>query len=231
MSWLEPFVDFAHRRLGSRVRGAYWARGVSDEQIELYQLGHLSGELPDLEYPATFLEWCWEGRRLKDVFVLPLTNVFGSIRGLQFRSVNPDKKGYSDYTPFAGEAVTFGLSQAMPHIWKDEAVWLVEGVFDVFPIQRFRPNVVPTLTNRMSEPMVRLFRRVVNDLWLAFDMDEKGRSAVKKTSWEYRTEFEIHDVRFPRPKTLDGSRRVKDPNELWETWGDRRLGDFIQGLT
>lgn len=231
MKWLDPFVEIAHDRLDDRAREALWTRGVSDDQVELFRLGYVGNRLPDLEYPAPFMEWCWEGRRLQDTFVLPLTNTLGSIKGLQFRRVDPEKKGYSDYTPYTEEPVTFGLAQAMPHAWKTRSIWLVEGVFDVFPIQRVHPNVIPTLTNKLSKPMARLLRRVVTDLWLAYDMDEEGRKAVRKMSWEYRNEFEIHDPNFPRPKTLDGKRRVKDPSELWEAWGDDRFGKLLRNLT
>ncbi len=231
MKWLTPFVEISHDRLGDREREALWARGVSDSQIELYQLGYMNGKLPDLDYPVDFLKWCWDGRRLRDSFVLPLTNTLGSVRGLQFRNVDPDKKGYSDYTPYVEEPITFGLFQAMSYVWETKAIWLVEGVFDVFPIQRVHANIIPTLTNRVSHAMARLLRRLVNHMWLAYDMDKKGREAVKRTMWDYRNDFEVHDVRLPRPKTLDGTRRVKDPNELWETWGDQQFRKCLQDLT
>lgn len=231
MEWLEAFVKISNDRLGGREREALWARGVSDDQIELYSLGHVGDRLPDLEYPLGFLDWSREGGRLRDTFVLPLTNTLGSVKGLQFRNVDPGKKGYSDYTPYTEEPVTFGLAQAIPHAWRAKSIWLVEGVFDVFPIQRVHPNTIPTLTNKLSKPMARLLRRLVTDLWLAYDMDEEGRKAVRKMSWEYRTEFKIHDPKFPRPVTLDGVRHAKDPNELWEAWGDDRFGKLLRGFT
>lgn len=230
MTWLEEFVALAHDCLGVRVIEALWARGVSSEQIEMYQLGYMSGQLPKLEYPKAFLEWCRGGRRLEDSFVLPLTNALGQIRGLQFRRVDPDKKGYSDYTPFPEEPSTFGFVQAMPHIWRTEAVVIVEGVFDVFPVQRCIPQVIPMLTNRLSEAMGRALKRLVTDIWLAFDMDPKGREAVLRTSWTYRDRFTIHDIKFPSPMALDGRRRVKDPSELWEVWGDDRFKKVLQDL-
>jgi len=67
-------------------------------------------------------------------------------------------------------------------------------------------------------------------IWLAFDMDEKGREAVEQTFRVYQGSFKVHDVKFPRPRTLDGKRRVKDPSELWETWGDKRFGAYLRGF-
>lgn len=231
MKWLGDFVDFASAQLGEREREALWTRGVSDEQIKLYHLGCVNQRLPDLAYPKPFLDWCWEGRRLRNMFVLPLTNTLGQVKGLQFRSVDPERKGYSDYTPCGEEPVTFGLAQAMPHVWKMESIWLVEGVFDVFPIQRVYPNIIPALTNHLNEPVARLFRRLVTHVWLTFDMDDKGREAARRVLYEYKNDrFKIHDVRLPRPKSLDGSGRVKDPSELWESWGDDRFREYLRSV-
>lgn len=230
MNWLDDFVEIARDRLSDREREALWTRGVSDQQIDLYQIGYVNQRLPELEYSAPFLEWCWRGKRLRDMFVLPLTNTLGQVRGLQFRHVDPAEKGYSDYTPYEDEPITFGLVQAVPHMWSTGSVWLVEGAFDVFPIQRVYPSVVPTLTNRLTDPMVRLLKRLVTDLWLAFDMDDPGRKAVRRTAWKHRQDFIMHEVPFPRPRMLDGQRRVKDPSELWETWGDSQLEKFLRNL-
>lgn len=231
MTWLESFVDFAHGRLGDSVRESLWARGASDSQIRLYRVGHVEGQLPDLDYPKDFLKWCWEGRRLPDNFVLPLTNSIGQVKGLQFRSADPDKKGYSDYIPVADEPLTFGLSQAMQSSWDAGYILLTEGVFDVFPVQRFFPNSIPALTNKLSGPMARLLQRLVTDVYFVFDMDESGRKAAKRALYSYKdSRLRLHDLCLSRPKTLDGTRRVKDPGELWETWGDDRFGQHIREL-
>jgi DNA primase len=229
MRWLEMLVQFAHEQLGDREQEALWMRGVSEEQIELYQLGWLDRRLPDAEGSEAFREkykktpW-W----LRDVFVLPLTNTLGQIKGVQFRRVDPDQKGYSDFSPYEDEPVLFGLAQAMPHVWRTHALWVVEGAFDLFPIQRVCPNVTATLTNRITEQTARTFRRFVDDLWVAYDMDSKGREATTRVFKQYGRDFRLHDVRFPRPTTLDGKRRVKDPAELWEVWGDERFRPYLQ---
>ena len=227
-AWLETLVAWAHTQLGDREREALWSRGVSDEQIELFQLGYLDGELPELEQVHTFVKKYLKTRWLHDVFVLPLTNTLGQVKGLQLRHVDQAQKGYSDFLPFDDEPILFGLAQAMPHVWETQSIWLVEGAFDLFPIQRFCPNVVPTLTNRLTEQFAVLLRRLVDDIWLAWDMDVKGREATWRAVREYCDDFQIHSVRFPRPLKLDGSGLVKDPSELWEVWGDTRLGPFLQ---
>ena len=221
-------VEHAHDQLGDREREALWMRGVSDEQIDLYQLGYLDRELPDAEGGEAFLEKYRGTHWLRDVFLLPLTNTLGQVKGLQLRHVEQGQKGYSDYSPHEDEPVLFGLAQAMPHVWKSGALWTVEGAFDLFPIQRVCPNVTATLTNRLTDQVARTLRRLVDDLWLAYDMDSKGREAVSRVFKQHGRDFKLHDVRFPRVMTLDGKGRVKDPAELWEVWGDAQLGPFLK---
>jgi len=230
MEWLEQLALVAHEQLGDRVREALWTRGVTDEQIELYGLGHLDKNLPPLSYPPEFLEWSWNGRRLDDVFLLPLTNTLGQVKGLQFRHVDRARSGYSDYIPYEDEPVLFGLGQAMPHVWETESIWLVEGGFDLFPIQRVYPEVVATLTARVTSGFSRLLRRLAKEIWLAYDMDDTGRKMTREVVQTYGRDFSIHPVNFPRPLRPDGKARAKDPSELWEVWGDRRLGVFLRRL-
>ena len=225
MSWLEKFVDHAHHGLDDAAREALWARGVSDDQIRLFRLGAVRSRLPpNIGLPNDFLEWSWHGRKLDDVFLLPLTNTLGQVKGLQFRHIDRSRTGYSDFIPHEDEPVLFGLGQAMSHIWERESIWLVEGGFDLFPVQRVFPEVVATLTARVTTQFAALLRRLVREICLVYDMDSTGRRASANAVKAYGREFKMHDVVLPRPLKLDGSERVKDPAELWETWGDVRFG-------
>lgn len=224
MEWLEQLVQFGQEQLSESDREALWTRGVTDEQIALFRLGAVHSKLPDIELPKDFLEWAWHGRKLDDVFLLPLTNALGQVKGLQFRHIDRDRSGYSDFIPFEDEPVLFGLAQAMPHVWETGSIWLVEGAFDLFPIQRVYPEVTATLTARVTSQFARFLRRFVKEIWLAYDMDATGRAAGARTVKAHGQDFEIHDVLLPRPMRLDGQGKVKDPSELWETWGDDRFG-------
>jgi len=229
MSWIEALVDYAHGQLTDREREALWARGVSDEQISLYRLGYISNGLPDIEGADILYETYQSTGWLRDVFVLPLTNTLCQFKGFQLRHVDVNKKGYSHFSVYDEEPVLFGLGQAMASAWETKYVVLTEGAFDLFPIQRTRPNIVSTLTNHLTSEAARCLRRVVDELWLAYDMDPKGRDAAARVIREHHDKFDrIHDVVFPRVPRLDGKGRVKDPNELWLAWGDRKLQNFIR---
>jgi hypothetical protein len=81
MTWLDDLVVFAQGRLDERVRSALWGRGVTDEQMDLYRIGHLNSILPSLPMPEAkeFCEWARVDGRIDDVFVLPRTNSRRSI--------------------------------------------------------------------------------------------------------------------------------------------------------
>lgn len=230
MTWLDDLVSFSKGQLPDRAREALYARGVTDEQIEVYEIGYFNGRLPEGDFPDKFIEWSQGGSKLTDVFCLPLTNTLGAVRGLQFRYVERARKGYMDCIPDKSEAVLFGLAQAMPHVWKTGEVYLVEGGFDLFPIQRIIPGTIATLTARVVDPLYRVLRRLCSKIWLGYDMDRTGQAASHKFRKEHGREFEVLIVSYPQIPKSDGKGLTKDPGELWEEWGDNRLREHMQSI-
>lgn len=227
MTWLEDLVQHAHSRLDERVLDELAARGVSEAQASLYRLGHLDGLPREVEPPRAFVEWSQGGRIFDDVFVLPLTTTLGAIRGVQFRHVDRNRSGYMDYIADKAEAVLFGLGEAMPHVWETGSIWLVEGGFDLFPIQRFFPGVVATLTARVVDPLISVMRRTVKEVWMGYDMDPTGQRSNEKFMRTHGEEFTVRKVVYPQP-LLPTGKKAKDPGDLWELWGDERFGAFVR---
>jgi len=224
-AWLEALVIQAHDQLLEEHREILWGRGASEEQIDLYRLGYLDSELPEAEYPQDFLEW-WNEQERDDVFVFPLTNTLGQVKGLQLRYVDRSRKGYTDFISIKEEPVLFGLGEAMKAIWEHETICVVEGVFDLFPVQRHVPFCVSTLHAGLSGVLVRVLKRLVQKIWFLYDMDREGQKAVSKIYKRYGRDFEFHNILMP--KVPYHGRPVKDPGELWEVWGDARLGVFLR---
>lgn len=227
MKWLDDLVGFAHDQLDDRVLEELWGRGVSEDQIKAYSLGHLDNYLPEADYPPAFMEW-WEKQPRDDVFVFPLTNTLGQVRGIQLRHVDSARKGYTDYVSTKEEPVYFGLSQAMAGIWEHEMVILVEGTFDLFPIQRHMPFTVSTLHAGLPTPLWRVFRRLVRKIILAYDMDSGGRDATYQIIRKYRDHVGVQALKFPAIPYPKKNRPIKDPGELWEVWGDEPFGVFLR---
>jgi DNA primase len=222
MNWAQDLVSFSASQLTSREREALCARGVTDDQIEMFQIGYLNKSLPE-GLPEEFLKWSQNGEKLNDTFIFPLTTALGDIKGFQFRSVKRDHSKYMDYFLGHCEPCLFGLHQAIKPMWENRTVYLVEGVFDLFPIQRAVPFVISTLTSRASGQIVRFLRRVVTKVWLGYDMDDAGRKGCAEFKKRYGHSFEVYIMTYPKV----GKKKV-DPGELWELWGDTQMIPFIK---
>lgn len=227
MTWLDEFVEFAQAQLCERAMEGYWDRGVSEKQIRDFKLGYIKNTLPNLPSEASeFTHWSTKGPLLEDVFVFPLTNVLGEVRGLQFRSVDREQKGYRTFYNGKQEPVLFGLGQSAEFLFDKRAIFVVEGVFDLFPVQRAIPWVVATLTARVSRNTVRLLKRLVSDIWLGYDLDSTGREACERFEKYNGHTFDVHVFAYPGVSRSNGS-RVKDLNDLWDAWGDDKLVPFV----
>lgn len=230
MTWLDDLATAAQGGLNESVLDALSARGVSEAQVTSHGIGYLNGELPDIDFPNTFLEWSGNGAKLRDVFVFPLTNALGAVRGVQFRYVDRARGGYMDFIDGKDEAILLGLAQAMPFIWETRSVYLVEGAFDLFPVQRVFPGTVATLTARVTEPMIRLLRRLVSRIWLGYDADDPGQKAAERFQKNHGHEFNVRIIRYPRIPMVGTDKLSKDPGDIWETWGDSRFQTYLRPL-
>lgn len=229
MVWADDLVAYAARQVTDREREVLYGRGVTDEQIALYKIGHVNRRLPDLTGADDFLKWA-HGVKLDDMFVLPLTTAYGAVKGFQFRHVERERKGYTDYFTTQDEPCLFGLAQAMPHVWETGGVLLVEGAFDLFPLQRHVPAVFATMTAKVTEPVLRLLRRLVRHVWLGYDMDKTGRKAGYEFLREHGSEFETTLISYPKIFKVGSKELIKDPGDLWEAWGDPQVREFILSI-
>lgn len=230
MTWLDALVEHAHGGMTPDVREQLWQRGVTDAQIDGFQIGCLTGAKirPGIEVSPRFHAW-WatHSAQFGDALVFPLTSTLGVVHGLQFRDLQPKVRGYLDYFEVKEEPAFFGLAQAMPSVWETERVWLVEGVFDLCPLQRHVPNVISTMHAGVSKQLARVLRRIARTLLIAYDMDSTGLSVSYDLARDLKDLFEVVIVKFPRVRLATGG-IAKDPNELWSAWGDSGLGAFLQ---
>jgi hypothetical protein len=123
------------------------------------------------------------------------------------------------------EPCLFGLHQAIESMWTSRSVYLVEGVFDLCPIQRAVPFVVATMTAFTTQQTARLIRRLVQRVWLGYDMDASGKDGCTDFQIRYGKKFEtVYRMAYPK---VNG-KQMKDPGDLWENWGDSQLIPFIR---
>jgi hypothetical protein len=228
MTWLDDLILAAHSRIDTRASKAYHRRGVSDNQIEAFRLGFLDGDFAGVDVPNEFLSWARKGGKIEDTFVLPLTNILGENKGLQFRHLDKSRKGYQTWLPDSGDMIFFGLGQAAPSVYCTGKAFVVEGAFDLFPVQKSVPWVFATITAGISTKAIRSLKRLASTLWIGYDSDATGRSSGEKISRKHATDFEVKILKWPVVQKPSDGVVVKDPGELWECWGDAKLQDFLQ---
>jgi DNA primase len=225
---MNDLAQHAVQNVTAPVRSFLYGRGVTDEQIQQFQIGYLDSRLPNIEGLDAFRVWAGGGSKLPNMLVFPLTNALGDVRGFQFKTAARGVRNYIDY--FDGdidEPILFGLSQAIPTVWSTKSVWLVEGNFDLFPIQRYFPATFPTMTARVTDTLVRFLRRMVSTVWVGYDADKTGGKAAWAFKKAYDKEFDIRLVSYPRYPMLGSDRLTKDPGDLWEARGEQWVQSFV----
>lgn len=211
-------------------------RGVADDQIESLGIGFIpESEWPpyvDTEKASSDELHYWEksnkGSRLKGKLLFPLTNALGSVRALQARTPDEDTKDYwKYYLPKAEvDAVFYGTSVAMQHIWESRSVVLVEGIFDLPPVQRVFPNTICLGTATVTERQMKFLKRYVDSVKIMADNDKQGRKFFSRFYQDQKLNFKsIEKVQYSG----------EDPADSWARLGaqgfqDQFNSEFMSGF-
>lgn len=231
--YLDRIVRTAHRYIWDSPEAMQYLeqRGVTEEQIQHFEIGYI----PEDKWPPYIDEkkdpgvtedekhyWAksYKGALLKGKLIFPITNALGMVSAIQARSPKNDKKDYwKFYSLRAGiDALFFGTKGAMQSIWDKGEVVLVEGIFDIFPVQRVFPNTLCVGTAHLEEKQVKFLKRYVHTVNIMFDNDRQGRSFFSKFYNEHRRDFDhIQQITYAG----------KDPSESWRRLGEEKFqGQF-----
>jgi len=180
-------------------------------------LGHVVWSLPNKACPdVSFCEKYGErGERFQGHIISPYFSPRGHILGFEART--PDKSIFDVRTPDAKwNPVWIGLlPDNMNKIWNGCSVWVVEGVFDLFPLERVIPSsdvILASVHASLSRNHVNFLKRFCRgQVSVVFDMDPPGKRGAKK-AMEYLSRV---GVTFRNVEYKGG----KDPGVVWETYG------------
>ena len=191
--WLEDVVNAAHGSLlrtdpHHPARGYLRERGVTDDEIVTYRIGYWADQPTVVSCTPEF--WSWSRRFGGNRLVFPLTNAFGFAVGMQVRHMG--EKGYENFVlkPRDLYVPVFGLHVALPVMYAQQRVVLVEGVFDYFALVKYAPDTLCTLTANVTNAVKRILARYTTLVICCFDMDETGRrGAYKLAGLDVPTQF------------------------------------------
>lgn len=227
MSWLAD--HFQSLRLDEEHEGYFLGRGAKEES--LVRLGvkswePLAEEAPDEDFRERYGD---KGDRLVGWVLWPLLSPRGQVIGCAGR-----KHGEKTITRYLlpeahWNPVWTGLTpDVMQRIWAGGDVWVVEGIFDLFPLEWAIPSqdVVlgserALLTDKHVEFLRRFVRGPGQQVRMVYDNDEAGRKGVNgwtdetgKKRWGALQRLERVKVR-----AITVAYRGKDPGEIWNLGG------------
>jgi len=159
--------------------------------------------------------------------ICPIYSPKGRVIGFEGR--NTKQKALTEYIlPQGGwNPIWLGLTpDAMRRIWNGCDVWIVEGLFDLFPLEWVVSEsdvVLATLRARLTDKHVEFLRRFCRGwIHMAYDRDEQGKKAThgwKDPTGKYRwgaldklkrVKLKCRDVPYSGGK---------DPGEIWDKGG------------
>jgi len=120
--------------------------------------------------------------RFRGRLMFPFTDHRGRVLGFGARVLDDSKPKYLN-SPDSGiyhkTNLVFGLGNARATITKEDAVFIVEGYTDVLALhQAGIANAVASMGTALTEQQLKEISRFTHNVFLAFDADAAGRSAM-----------------------------------------------------
>jgi DNA primase len=225
-TFLDTIMDISRRFIDDpKAQNYLRARGCSLKQAALLGVGYLpdthkalcpTGNTEDEE---KFTRWSYNGKRLRGKLLFPITNAMGILYGIQIRSPAHDVKDYNKFyiSRSKVDASFFGTGPALRSIWETREIYLCEGIFDLFPLQRIFSNVLCTGTANISRTQMQFLLRFADHLVFAFDKD--WDSDYERFVYKHRKDFSsIRKLPIP----------TKDVSDYWALVGTE---DFETHMT
>lgn len=226
MTWLAD--HFPTLTLEEDHEGYFLGRGAKAESV--VRLGvktwrPLSEEAPDPDFRDRYGD---RGEKLEGWVLWPLLSPSGRFLGFAGR-----KHGEKLITRYllpegAWNPIWTGLTpEVMRRIWDGADVWVVEGIFDMFPLEWAIPPqdvVLGSERAHLTDKHVEFLRRFVRRPYrvrMAYDNDEAGRKGTHgwvdetgKQRWGALQRLQRVDV-WADPVSYKG----KDPGDVWNSGG------------
>jgi len=212
--------------LTEEVEGYALGRGAKESSVQaegLVTWRPLDEPAPDEEFRKFYGPL---GEKIAGFLVCPVRSPRGRVIGFEGRNIH--RKQITDFRlPEAKWNPFFiGTRAAMPALWAGHDVWVVEGIFDKFPLEWAVPEgdaVLATVRAHLGREHVEFFRRFCRGwVHMVYDRDPTGCKA---------TNGHVDDTGKRRPGALELLRRVglqcrdvpymggKDPGEIWDSGG------------
>jgi DNA primase len=160
--------------------------------------------------------------------IMPFKDSYGKVVALVGRTLlsEDDMKSHktSKYknTVFKKRNHLFGLFENKQHILDQNAVYIVEGQFDVIKaVERGFKNIVALGSNNMSSYQFSVISRYTDNIFLLLDNDEGGKKGRKLIIDKFGKFANIQNFYLPK--------HYKDIDEYFSKSGDESVSFSVEG--
>jgi len=192
------------------------------------QGGRENGPLGGRENASRGREDLWD--RFRQRIIIPIHDERGELTAFGGRvtddSQQPKYLNTSQTALYDKGRTLFNLHRARKPIHELRHAVLMEGYFDAITAwQAGVPNVVTTSGTALTEHQVRLLKRETQELLLAFDRDDAGRTATQRAiELASKSGIHIKVVRVPQGKDPDDYLRAHPDG--WAALGEHALPEW-----
>lgn len=233
MNWLSDHLQALP--LDEAHEGYFLGRG--GKETALLSLGVkswrvLSDPAPDPVFRERYGE---HGEKLQGWFLWPLLSPRGKVLGFEGRKYGEKLISRHLLPEAEWQPIWTGLTpETMQRIWAGGDVWVVEGIFDLLPMEWVVPArdvVLGSERARLTDKHIEFLRRFIRgpgqQVWLVYDNDEAGKKGM--FGWVDETGKKRWGAkdRLQRVKVPVGVRsyRGKDPGDVWNHGGLAAMQD------
>lgn len=237
MNYLETIVDICHANLSAQHRKYVLSRGITDDTIELFQIGTFFSEAIRDKVPIEFLEekkilFKGKGQKAWSEFdkrvIIPIVDHSGQYVGITGRLTEDSDRAKYCNSNYSKSSILFGLDKAKRDIIAANTAIVVEGNLDVIAAHECGvKNVVAICGTAMSESHLHLLLRYTNRIVLGLDNDDAGAAARSRSldMIGYYAKNNLIDVSI-----LEMPEGIKDINELMCKIGRDECARFLSSF-
>lgn len=225
MSWLADAL--ACCELTPEVESYLLSRGAKEETIVAEGIVTWSPTTDPVADPVFCKRYGDNGENLKGMLVCPIRSPKGQLIGFEGRSIH--KKYITDYRlpEEAWNPFWIGTRRAVEKLWAGGDLWIVEGLFDLLPLEwALSPSatVLASVRAHLSHAHVEFLRRFCRG-WvnMCYDRDETGIKATHgwidkqgKKRWGAIERLQRVGLKCRDTPAYSGG---KDPGEIWDRGG------------
>lgn len=155
------------------------------------------------------------GERLRGWLIWPLYTPRGILAGFEGRATTGKVISCYLLSPeYHWNSAWIGMPQGMARLWAGGAAWIVEGLFDLLPMQWIVPEQDAVLASRragLTEDQMNFLIRFASSVNMVYDRDAAG----KRESWKAMKALRAVGVRCQEIRYGGG----KDPGVVWDAGG------------